>query len=322
MVLVAVILSFVVLPMILPDGSRSRSAPPQPPQNTIVRDVEVILREKAAGLDLAAVTALAKSVKTAEEFEQKLNSRSDAVNNLDLNDDGVTDYINVSEFGSGNRRGFSLTTEVAPGENQEIATIEFQKEDNGVQVQTAGNPSLYGPGHYHHSHFGLSDAMLLYWLFSDRPAYRSPYTNYHPSPSFGGGWSPRTASEYSREMKQRTAGTTVSSSSTPKMAPLPSPNAAQTAAKARAILNPTQSQRSFSATPAKPQASGGFGRPAASANASSSNSSPSSHSTASPPSRSSSSPSSAPSRPSSFGGFGRSTSSSFSRSGSSSRGGK
>lgn len=304
-ILIAVILSFIAIPFILPgQSSRNSGSNPQLPST---REVEVILREKAAGLDLAAVTALAKSAKNAEEFEQKLNAKSEAINNLDLNDDGKTDYINITEYGSGDQRGFSLTTEIAPGKTQEIATIDFEKKADGMAVQTAGNPSLYGPGHYHHSHFSMTDALMLYWLFSDRPSYRSPYTHSYP-PSYGGGWSPRSSWEYERAMQQRRSGTLVTTSSSPTLKPLSSPNANQTAAKAQALLNPTQSQRSFGTSPSKPQASGGFGR--------------SSTSTNSRPSTSSSSYSPPPSRPSSFGGFGRSTSSSFSRSGSFSGGGK
>src|SRR4051812_38395149 len=52
------------------------------------------------GLDLQGLTALVKAVKTGDELEAKLNA-PDSINNLDLNGDGDTDYINVTEFGSG-----------------------------------------------------------------------------------------------------------------------------------------------------------------------------------------------------------------------------
>ena len=263
------------------------------------RSTEVILKEYSKGLDLDATTELAKKAKDAADFERLLNSQAEAVNNIDLNDDGKVDYIKVTEYGSGDQRGFSLTDEISPGKTQEIATIDIQRENNTATVQTTGNPSLYGPGHYHHSSFGLTDALLVGWLFSNRPSYSSPYGYGNYPPSYGGGWNRQDNDSYTGSMRSRTAGSTVRSSSQPVISnPATSPNAEKVAAKAKAISNPTQSQRSFT--------------------------NPSSTSSSSQPSSrpSSSNSSSSPSKPSSSGGFGRSSSSGSSRSGSSSRGGK
>ncbi|HEX8309965.1 MAG TPA: hypothetical protein VF614_01530 [Chthoniobacteraceae bacterium] len=253
---------------------------PQPAQ-----PAEITLREFSKGLDLDAVTLLAKKAKDAPDFERLLNSQAEAVNNIDLNEDSKVDYIKVSEYGSGDQRGFSLTTELAPGQVQEIATIAFKREPNGATVQTAGNPSLYGPGSYHHSSFGLTDALLVGWLFSNRPSYSSPYGNGNYPSSYGRGWDRRDYDRYRGDMSSRTANSTIRRSSQPVLSPVTSPNADKVAAKARALANPTRSQRSFA--PANPSAN----RPA----------------TSSPP-RS--------------GGFGRSTSSGPSRSGGSFGGGK
>jgi uncharacterized membrane protein YgcG len=230
------------------------------------RTTETILKEYSKGLDLDAVTLLAKKSKDAADFERLLNSQSEGLNNIDLNEDDKVDYINVTEYGSGNQRGFSLTTEISPGKTQEIATIEFKKDgDNGI-IQTTGNPSLYGSGNYHHSSFGLADALLVGWLFSNRPNYTSPYGYGNYPPSFGGGWYRQSSDGYTSTMRSRNAGSNVSKSSQPVISqPAVSPNAEKTAAKARAISNPTQSQRSFSSNSSssgssKPVSSGGFGR--------------------------------------------------------------
>ena len=257
---------------------------------------EVILKEYSKGLDLDAVTALARKSKDAESFERLLNSQAEAVNNIDLNDDGKVDYINVTEYGSGDRRGFSLTTEMSPGKIQEIATIDFQKEGENAVIQTTGNPSLYGPGNYHHSSFSMTDALLMAWLFSNRSSYASPYGYGNYPPSYGGGWNRQPNDSYAGTMSSRTAGSSVSKSSRPVISqPALSPNAEKTAAKAKALASPTISQRSFTG---------------------SSTSRPSNPS----PSRPSTAP--APSKPSSYGGFGRSSSSGSSRSGGSFGGGK
>lgn len=297
----------------------------------------VIMQQFAKGLDLKAVSELAKKSKDAAEFEAKLNSKEEGINNIDLNDDGKVDYINVTEYGSGNKRGFSLTTELEKGKVQEIGTIEFNKEPTGnTLVQTTGNPSLYGPGHYYHSSFSATDALLLAWMFSDRPGgYSSPYGwgNY---PQNYSGWNREDDTAYGSRMSTRTSGSTFRSSSTSTISqPTVSPNAAKEAAKAKAIANPTQSQRSFAARSGDSTVrSGGFGRSTGSTSSSSSggsyggSSSSSSRSTSSSGSSSSSS-SGYRSSGSSFGssssssGFGRSSSSSgSSRSGSFSGGGK
>lgn len=283
------------------------------------QSTEVILKEFSKGLNLDAVTLLAKKAKDAADFERLLNSQSEGVNNLDLNDDDKVDYINVSEYGSGDQRGFSLTTEISPGKVQEIATIEIKREADKATVQTTGNSSLYGPAQYHQSSFGLTDMLLMGWLFSsNRPSYASPYGYGNYPPSYGGGWNRQAPDTYTDTMRSRTAGSTVRTSTQSVISrPVVSPNAEKIAAKARAISNPTQSQRSFgnpSSTTSNSQRTTTTTAP----------SRPTSSSTATAPSRPSSSYSqpSSPSRPSSSGGFGRSSSSGSSRSGGSSRGGK
>lgn len=278
---------FVAFAMISQCGRKS--APPPP---TAEKQAEVILKEYSKGLDLDAVTALAKKAKDAADFESLLNSQTEAVNNIDLNDDGKVDYINVTEYGSGDRRGFSLTTEISPGKTQEIATIDFQKEGEKGVIQTTGNPSLYGPGSYHNSGFGLTDVLLMSWLFSNRPSYTSPYSPGNYPPSYGGGWNRQSDGSYAGNMTSRTAGSSVNKSSSPVISqPALSPNAQKTAAKAKVLSSPTVSQRSFSG--------------------SSSSASSKSSTSAAPKSK-----------PSSFGGFGRSSSSGSSRSGGSFGGGK
>jgi len=212
----------------------------------IEQQANVILREKAKGLDLAAVTGLVRRAANAEEFERLLNSSSEAVSNLDLNDDGKVDYIKVSEYGSGARRGFSLTTELNNGEEQEIATIDFAKDSSGSSLQTTGNPALYGNQHYHHANFDLGDLLLVNWLFSNRPAWSSPYGGgYYPS-DYDGGWQKRSQASYDTVVGKHNPGSLVSSSSSRKINDTAvSPNAGKMAAKAKALTSATQSQRAF-----------------------------------------------------------------------------
>ncbi len=220
--------------------------------------------DAASGLDLQAVGALVKQAKTGEEFERLLNTPSVGVNNLDLDEDGAVDYIKVTEYGSGNVKGFSLTVDLAPGETQEVATIEIEKTSDGrANVQTYGNRHIYGANHYYHSSFGITDFILLSWLFnSNRPYYSSPW-GYNSYPSYYGRYRPSSYDSYRQRTRNVTSSSTWSSSKTSTISSTTtSPNAGKTATNIKAPLkSPTTSQKSFQArNPSKTVRSGGFGR--------------------------------------------------------------
>lgn len=224
---------------------------------------EVIAQEYAKGLNLKLVAQLAKQAKNAEDFEQQLNSSSSKVNNIDLNDDGKVDYIKVTEYGNGSNRGFSLTSELEEGKEQEIATIQFSKQGDSVDMEVAGNPSLYGNGHHYRSSFGLSDVILLSWLFSDtgRSRYASPYGYSHYPSHFNRDWKRKTNKEYQGYAGPMTSSSSFRKSSVTKSSGLKSPNASKTAARASILANPTKSQKSFQARSGSSSTrSGGFGR--------------------------------------------------------------
>jgi hypothetical protein len=232
---------------------------------------DVIAKEYAKGLDLQAVTNLARTSKTPQELEEKLNSSSSGVNNIDLNDDKVVDYINVTEFGESGERGFSLSTEISPGEVQEIATLIFSKTGEQVNVQTTGNSSLYGNNHYYRSSFGLTDVLLWSYLFSNHSAYRSPYGYNNYPGSYGGGWGRSSNTDYSTKNSRYRSMSSPMSSGTPAMnTTAKSPNADKQAARAKIISNPQQSQRSFAQRSGTARSSGGFGRSSSSSSSRSS----------------------------------------------------
>ena len=94
----------------------------------------------ANGFDLKAAGELVKQASDAEDLEKLLN-KSGGVNNLDLNEDNKVDYIHVTEYGNDRAKGFSLTVQPEPGETQEVATIDIEKEGEkaNVEVQPAHN---------------------------------------------------------------------------------------------------------------------------------------------------------------------------------------
>ena len=145
----------------------------------------------ADGLDFKLVGALFQEgkVTNAESLETELN-REGGINNLDLNGDGNTDFINVSENEAvGQFRSFDLTT----GNEADatfIGSVEVEKSaDGNFNIHMSGSEEIYGANsHYHVSHHPSVAQMMFYsWMFSPRPRYyHRPYymghypTYYHP----------------------------------------------------------------------------------------------------------------------------------------------
>lgn len=217
------------------------------------------------GLDLKAVGEVLKKAKDAKEFEVLLNDRATGVNNLDLDENGKVDYINVTEFGEGNIRGFSLSTKLSGGEVQEIATIKVEKEgEETAKVETKGNETIYGRNHYYHSSWspGFGTGLLMGYMFSSHRPYISPWGGgYYPSNYYS--YPPSDYNSYRNRTAAMTRNSNYKSSSSGIMSSnVRSPHAGKNARAVKAPLkNPTSSQRTFqSRNPSKQLRSGGFGR--------------------------------------------------------------
>lgn len=226
---------------------------------------QTTVTDAAAGLDLVAVGQLVKNVTDAESFERALNDPAEKVNNLDLDENGKTDYIEVTEYGADNLRGFSLTTQLADAQEQEIATIEIEKNADGyANVQTHGNRQIYGNNHYYHSRISITDMLIVGWLFSgNRPYYSSPW-GYGRYPTHYNPYNSRSQSSYKRDISNRVSTSSMQRSKSSSISSkLSSPNASKSATNIKAPLrNPSSSQKSFQTrNPSKTVASGGFGRP-------------------------------------------------------------
>jgi hypothetical protein len=88
---------------------------------------------------------LFKKAGSPEEFEKLLNTEDSKVNNLDLNDDGNTDYIKVISKKENDVQIFVLQAVVSDKENQDVAVIELEKtgKDNAV-VEIVGDEDIFG----------------------------------------------------------------------------------------------------------------------------------------------------------------------------------
>ncbi|GAB4135160.1 MAG: hypothetical protein Fur0041_09030 [Bacteroidia bacterium] len=100
-------------------------------------------------LDLYGVLELFKNAESPEAFEKALNSESNHVNNLDLNEDGKVDYIQVFDRTEGDAHSIVLRIAIDAKESQDVATIEIEKKSDGnADLQIVGDEELYGEDYY------------------------------------------------------------------------------------------------------------------------------------------------------------------------------
>lgn len=94
---------------------------------------------------LEGALQLFKKSSSPEDFEQLLNSPDSKVNNLDLNGDGLVDYIRVIDRNEGNVHAFILQAIISDTEIQDVAVIELEKLADGKAVlQIIGDEDIYG----------------------------------------------------------------------------------------------------------------------------------------------------------------------------------
>lgn len=80
-----------------------------------------------------------------EDFEKQLNTESNHVNNLDLDEDGEIDYIRVIDRSDQDVHAFILQVPVSEKESQDIAVIELEKTgDATALLQLIGDEDIYG----------------------------------------------------------------------------------------------------------------------------------------------------------------------------------
>jgi hypothetical protein len=96
-------------------------------------------------LNLYATMKLFQESETLEGFERSLNDEKTRVNNLDLNNDNMIDYITVSDYVDGDVHTIVLRAMLDRNETQDVAVFTVQKFANGaVNIQLIGDEDLYG----------------------------------------------------------------------------------------------------------------------------------------------------------------------------------
>jgi hypothetical protein len=96
-------------------------------------------------LNLYAVMQLFQNSKTLEDFETSLNDPESNINNLDLNEDNMVDYLRITDNVDGNVHNIVIQDMLSQNEAQDVAVFTVQRFSDGeVQIQLTGDEYLYG----------------------------------------------------------------------------------------------------------------------------------------------------------------------------------
>ncbi len=162
-------------------------------------------------LNLYAVLEIFQKSPTLEEFEKSINNKETKINNLDLNNDKLVDYINVISLKEESQHSIVLRVAINNKENQDVAVIAVSKDKNDeVSIQVIGDVDLYGknyiiepsrkkevsatpnPGYIENDTdvYYVNDWPIVVHLFSPvYVVYNSPwYWGYYPS--YWNSWTP------------------------------------------------------------------------------------------------------------------------------------
>ncbi len=94
---------------------------------------------------LEAALEMFKKSESLEGFEKMLNTEDNDANNLDLNEDGKTDYVRVIDRTEGDVHAIVLQVPVSAAEAQDIAVIEIEKDGTeSATLQIVGDEDIYG----------------------------------------------------------------------------------------------------------------------------------------------------------------------------------
>ncbi len=148
-------------------------------------------------LDLRAVATLFGEVSNLEEFEQQLNSEERHISNLDLNGDGIVDYLRVVEMESNGTHLIIIQAVLAKDIYQDVASISVEKDEaDQVHVQIVGDAWLYGENYIIEPVYIYRPVIYDWFWATTWVCWASPwYWGYWPA-YWGHGWVPWTYQRY------------------------------------------------------------------------------------------------------------------------------
>lgn len=104
--------------------------------------------EAGEDFDLYGVLGLFEEAEDLEDFEKKINSEDNDINNLDLNKDEEVDMVKVIEHKGGSTHLLILQAVLGENDAQDIATIEIEQHaEDQISLQVIGDPDIYGPNY-------------------------------------------------------------------------------------------------------------------------------------------------------------------------------
>lgn len=194
------------------DDNRSHNAPVRSQRSssqttTRVQSQQDTSAVSAEDFGLPTVIGLVESnaVKNGEELEQRINDPSSGINNVDVDGDGQTDYIGVTEEQSATGKTFSFVAFKSSDQDAEpipIATVTLTQDTTTDTVSVSGGYPEYVHGYrdhyYHRPGLSLGDYMLLRWAFGPRPMYSY-------GPMWRSSWAPRPVMSRSVARQTRTS---------------------------------------------------------------------------------------------------------------------
>ena len=147
-----------------------------------VTTVEAKTEDISKNLDLEAVASVFGESKDLEDFEKRLNDPEAQITNLDMNDDGLVDYLRVMETVKDDTHYIAIQAVVGENEYQDVASIEVEKDEKGeTTVQVVGDVYMYGTNYIVQPVYVSPPVIYVtFWGPMYHP-YHSPwYWHYHP----------------------------------------------------------------------------------------------------------------------------------------------
>lgn len=131
-------------------------------------------------LDLTAVMEVFKESYDLADFERRIN-QANGINNLDINGDGIVDYIRVSEKIAGRNRYIYLQAILGNSQFQDVAVLNIQRRNSSsIDIQCEGNIDIYGPNYYveppYDRYVYINNWPI--WRVIFRPHYRHYYSSW------------------------------------------------------------------------------------------------------------------------------------------------
>ncbi|MCF8367826.1 MAG: hypothetical protein K9G76_02200 [Bacteroidales bacterium] len=144
--------------------------------------VEAANLDISFNLNLEAVATIFGDAENLEDFERKLNDPELQISNLDLNQDGVVDYLRVIEAATDQTHVVTIQAVLGNDLFQDIATIDVERDASGeTSVQLVGDVYMYGPDYIITPVYVRPPVFFVYfWGPVYRPWYSPYYYGYYP----------------------------------------------------------------------------------------------------------------------------------------------